>query len=145
MLATLRKEEKENTDTYFDEAARDADPMDLALVPSARLALRRLAAANNNHADSRVDDSWPVVVDRLRMIRIELLDLPTWALSAATRTAEANRSLRACACTLLRHSLRKSPWSLSARAIVNLRSINFAGRLWGSQGKRSGGARRLIA
>jgi hypothetical protein len=37
------------------EAAQDGDPMDLALVPSARLALRRLAA----NADSRVNDSWP--------------------------------------------------------------------------------------
>ena len=67
--------------------------MDLALVPSARLALRRLAA----NADSRVDDSWPVVVDRLRLIRIELLDLSAWAQSAATRTAvviTASRSLR---------------------------------------------------
>ena len=75
------------------QAAQDADPMDLALVPSARLALRRLAA----NADSRVDDSWPVVVDRLRLIRIELLDLSAWAQSAATRTAvviTASRSLR---------------------------------------------------
>ena len=74
------------------EAAQDGDPMDLALVPSARLALRRLAA----NADSRVDDSWPVVVDRLRLIRIELLDLSAWAQSAATRTAvvmTASRSL----------------------------------------------------
>jgi hypothetical protein len=62
--------------------------MHLALVPSARL------AAN---ADSRVDDSWPVVVDRLRLIRIELLDLSAWAQSATTRTAvviTASRSLR---------------------------------------------------
>ena len=67
--------------------------MDLALVPSARLALRRLAA----NADSRVDDPWPVVVDRLRLIRIELLDLSVWAQSAASRTAvviTASRSLR---------------------------------------------------
>jgi len=75
------------------EAVQDADPMDLALLPSARLALRRLAA----NADSRVDDSWPVVVDRLRLIRIELLDLSVWAQSAANRTAvviTASRSLR---------------------------------------------------
>jgi hypothetical protein len=58
----------------WGEAAQDADPMDLALVPSARLALPRLAA----NADSRVDDLWPVVVDRLRLIRIELLDLSVW-------------------------------------------------------------------
>jgi hypothetical protein len=80
-------------DEHGGEAAQDADPMDLALVPSARLALRRLAA----NADSRVDDSWPVVVDRLRQIRIELLDLSAWAQSAATRTAvmiTASRSLR---------------------------------------------------
>jgi hypothetical protein len=44
-------------DEDWGEAAHDADPMDLALVPSARLALRRLAA----NADSRVDDPWPVV------------------------------------------------------------------------------------
>ncbi len=40
---------------------------------------------------------WPVVVDRLRLIRIELLDLSVWAQSAATRTAvmiTASRSLR---------------------------------------------------
>jgi hypothetical protein len=79
------------------EAAQDAYPIDLALVPSARLsarlALRRLA----DNADSRVDDSWPVVVDRLRLIRIELLDLSVWAQSAASRTAvviTASRSLR---------------------------------------------------
>jgi hypothetical protein len=75
------------------EAVQDADPMDLALLPSARLALRRLAA----NADSRVDDSWPVVVDRLRLIRIELLELSAWAQSAASRTAvviTASRSLR---------------------------------------------------
>jgi hypothetical protein len=75
------------------EAVQDADPMDLALLPSARLALRRLAA----NADSRVDDSWPVVVDRLRLIRIELLELSAWAQSAATRAAvviTASRSLR---------------------------------------------------
>jgi hypothetical protein len=80
-------------DEDWGEAAQDADPMDLALVPSARLALRRLAA----NADSRVDDSWPVVVDRLRLIRIELLDLSAWAESATTRTAvaiTASRSLR---------------------------------------------------
>ena len=80
-------------DEHGGEAAQDTDPMDLALVPSARLALRRLAA----NADSRVDDSWPVVVDRLRQIRIELLDLSAWAQSAATRTAvmiTASRSLR---------------------------------------------------
>jgi hypothetical protein len=41
------------------EAAQDADPMDLALVPSARGALPR------RNADSRVDDPWPVVVHRL--------------------------------------------------------------------------------
>ena len=65
----------------------------ILLVPSARLALRRLAA----NADSRVDDSWPVVVDRLRLIRIELLELSAWAQSAATRAAvviTASRSLR---------------------------------------------------
>ncbi len=73
------------------EAAQDGDPMDLALVPSACLALRRLAA----NADSRVNDSWPVVVDRLRLIRIELLDLSAWAQSAASRTAVViSRSLR---------------------------------------------------
>ncbi len=80
-------------DEDWGEAVQDADPMDLPLVPSARLALRRLAA----NADSRVDDSWPVVVDRLRLIRIELLDLSAWAQSAATRTAvvmTASRSLR---------------------------------------------------
>jgi hypothetical protein len=43
-------------DEDWGEAAQDADPMGLALVPSARLALLRLAA----NADSRVDDSWPV-------------------------------------------------------------------------------------
>ncbi len=67
--------------------------MDLALVPCARLALRRLAA----NADSRVDDPWPVVVDRMRLIRIELLDLSAWAQSAASRTAvviTASRSPR---------------------------------------------------
>ena len=80
-------------DEHGGEAAQDADPMDLALVPCARLALRRLAA----NADSRVDDPWPVVVDRLRLIRIELLDLSVWAQSAASRTAvviTASRSLR---------------------------------------------------
>ena len=80
-------------DEDLGEAAQDADPMDLALAPCARLALRRLAA----NADSRVDDSWPVVVDRLRLIRIELLDLSAWAQSAASRTAvviTASRSLR---------------------------------------------------
>jgi hypothetical protein len=40
-------------DEDWGEAAQDADPMDLVLVTSARLALRRLAA----NADSRVDDS----------------------------------------------------------------------------------------
>jgi hypothetical protein len=49
--------------------------VDRRLVPSARLALRRLAA----NADSRVDDSWPVVLGGLRLIRIELLDLSAWA------------------------------------------------------------------
>jgi hypothetical protein len=80
-------------DEDWGEAAQDADPADLDLVPCARLALRRLAA----NADSRLDDSWPVVVDRLRLIRIELLDLSVWAQSAATRTAvviTASRSLR---------------------------------------------------
>ena len=64
---------------------RDGDDGEL-VVNSARLALRRLAA----NADSRVDDSWPVLVDRLRLIRIELLDLSSWAQSAASRTAAMN-------------------------------------------------------
>ncbi len=68
--------------------------MDLDLVHGARLALRRLAA----NADSRVDDSWPVVIDRRRLIRIELVDLSPWVQTAATRTAVVIMASRSLLC-----------------------------------------------
>jgi hypothetical protein len=93
LLEVIDRYAAQNYEDWGEAAAQDADPIGLALVPCARRALRRLAA----NADSRVDDSWSVVVDRLRLIRIELLDLSAWAQSAATRTTiviKADRSMQ---------------------------------------------------
>jgi hypothetical protein len=53
-----------------------------ALLPGARRALVRLAA----NGDQRLDDNWPIVLDRLRVFRTEL-SLPAWTEFAAARAA----------------------------------------------------------
>jgi hypothetical protein len=64
----------------------------LALLPGARRALVRLAA----NGDEKLEDEWPIVLDRLRVFRIEL-SLPVWTESAAARAAAVLAGSPRCA------------------------------------------------